>query len=155
AEALATVKETDGSADALRAAVHNNLGGLRYYRGNYRESLEAYRTALALFRARGSDADVAKVLNNMGPIQVEMGDPRGAREDLLQALKLKESLFGPDDPRTASTVENLAAADDALGERQRAVTLHARAAAIYRKKLGPRHPKLAQVFQAWGLSRQN
>ncbi|HEY1333203.1 MAG TPA: CHAT domain-containing tetratricopeptide repeat protein, partial [Myxococcaceae bacterium] len=47
------------------------------------------------------------------------------------------------------------AAHDGLREWQQAGALHSRAATIYRKKLGPRHPKLGQVFQAWGVSRQN
>ena len=152
-EALAVMGPSD--EEGIRGAIYNNLGGLCLYRSDYRGAMEAYRTALALFDARGANAgDIAKVLNNLGIVQHELGDERGARDAYLRALQLKESAFGQDHPSTASTVSNLAVVTDLLGDHTAAEALFSRAAASYRKAFGSAHPKLGEVLESWGESRQ-
>src|SRR5262249_6179954 len=49
-EALAVMGSSD--EEGVRGAIHNNLGGLRLYRSDYRGAMDSYRTALSLFEAR-------------------------------------------------------------------------------------------------------
>ncbi len=58
------------------------------------------------------------------------------------ALEAAEA-FGPDDPRLATTLNNLAAFYQAQGKYPEAEPLHKRALAIREKTLGPEHPDLA------------
>ena len=68
-----------------------------------------------------------------------------AEEAWLGALKEAES-FGPQDPRLATSLNNLAVLYASQGKYPEAEPLHQRALAIREKALGPEHPDVATGF---------
>jgi eukaryotic-like serine/threonine-protein kinase len=66
-----------------------------------------------------------------------------AAEHYERALRIKESLLGPDHPDVAMTVHNLAVLRTTEGRREEAEALYRRALAIFERALGPDHPKTA------------
>jgi tetratricopeptide (TPR) repeat protein len=66
-----------------------------------------------------------------------------AEKQFLAALEVAET-FGPEDPRLATSLNNLAELYRAQGKLQEALPLYQRALAIWEKALGPNHPDVAQ-----------
>ena len=61
-----------------------------------------------------------------------------------EALRLGEEEFGPDDPTTATLINDLAALYYSRGRYAEAEPLFQRSLAIREKALGPKHPDVAQ-----------
>ena len=78
---------------------------------------------------------------------------RGQYEEALRRLELalKEAeAFGEQDPRYATTLNNLASVYEAQGRYAQAEPLYKRALAIREKALGPDHPDVAQsLLRTW------
>ncbi len=72
----------------------------------------------------------------------EQGHYDEAEKQLLVALKEAEN-FGEQDPRLATSLNNLAGLYSAQGKYAEAEPLHQRALAIMEKALGPEHPNVA------------
>ncbi len=72
----------------------------------------------------------------------QQGNFPEAEKQLGAALKEAEG-FGPQDPRLATTLNNLAELYRAQGKYAEAEPLHKRALAIREKALGPEHPHVA------------
>ncbi len=60
---------------------------------------------------------------------------------------IKEKVLGPDHPRVATSLNNLAALYQAQGRYTEAEPLYKRALAIRKKVLGPEHPTVAQALE--------
>ena len=73
----------------------------------------------------------------------QQGDYAEAEKQFGAALKEAEK-FGPQDPRLATSLNNLAELYRAQGRYAEAEPLHKRALAIREKALGPEHPDVAQ-----------
>jgi tetratricopeptide (TPR) repeat protein len=71
------------------------------------------------------------------------------------ALRLGEEAFGPNDPTTATILNNLAGLHIRQGKYAEAEPLYTRALAIVEKALGPEHPNVAQSLENYaGLLRE-
>ena len=86
----------------------------------------------------------------------QQGNYPEAEKQFGAALKEAEG-FGPQDPRLAKNLNNLAELSRAQGKYTDAEPLHKRALAINEKVLGPEHPRvatslnnLAELYQAQG-----
>ena len=77
-----------------------------------------------------------------GDTAYQQGNYTEAVKQTKAALSLAEA-FGPDDPRLATTLNNLALLYDAQGRYTEAEPLYKRALAIREKALGPAHPGVA------------
>jgi tetratricopeptide (TPR) repeat protein len=64
-----------------------------------------------------------------------------------EALRLGTEEFGPNDPSTATSLNNLAALYQAQGHYAEAEPLYQRALAIREKALGPEHPHVAMSLE--------
>ena len=60
-----------------------------------------------------------------------------------RALQIVEKVLGPEHPRTATSLNNLALQYKTLGAYDQALPLYQRALAIREKALGPEHPDTA------------
>ena len=76
----------------------------------------------------------------------QQGKYAEAEKQLLTALQEAEN-FGPEDPRLAASLNNLAALYQAQGRSAEAEKLFKRALAIVEKALGPEHPTVAQALE--------
>ncbi len=110
-------------------------------------------------------AAVAYVFLQVGPWETYMaagdkayqqGNYPEAEKQLVAALKEAEG-FGPQDPRLATSFNNLALVYQAQGRFADAGPLYQRSLAIYEKALGPDHPdvgtslnNLGELFYAQG-----
>ncbi len=76
----------------------------------------------------------------------QQGDYAEAERQLGAALKEAEG-FGPQDPRLATSLNNLAVLYEARGRYAEAEPLYKRALAIVEKALGPEHPDVATSLE--------
>ncbi len=68
-------------------------------------------------------------------------------EKQLSAALQEAEKFGPEDPRLATSLNNLAVLYNAQGKYVEAEPLHQRALAIVEKALGPEHPNVAESLE--------
>ena len=70
------------------------------------------------------------------------------------ALTVDEQVLGPNHPRTATSLNNLALLYNNQGGSAKAEPLYQRALAIYEQVLGPNHPNTLVVRNNYARSRQ-
>ncbi len=98
---------------------------------------------LALWATAASAQDTQwKKSNDAGLMAYQQGRYAEAEKLFLAALKEAEK-FGEQDPRYATSLNNLAALYDTQGKYAQAEPLYQRALAIDEKALGPEHPDVA------------
>src|SRR5712692_4998022 len=85
-----------------------------------------------------------KELNAQVVLLYQQGKYAEAAATAEEALRMAEATFGPEDARTATSLNNLAALHWAQGRYAEAEPLYRRALAIDEKALGPDHPAVAQ-----------
>ena len=85
-------------------------------------------------------------LNGAGMEAYERGRYAEAEKLWLAALKEAKTFVG-DDPRLATSLNNLAELYRAQGKYAQAEPLYQRALAIWQKALGPEHPQVAMVLE--------
>jgi tetratricopeptide (TPR) repeat protein len=117
----------------------------------------ALAVADAAEQLRSSLKAVARVLNQTGLYQKARAAFAEAAPLYQRALVIYETLLGPEHPRTAISLNNLAGLYRAQGRPDKAEPLHQRALAIREKVLGPEHPgtatslnNLAGLYRAQG-----
>jgi len=71
----------------------------------------------------------------------------GEVEKQLSAALQEAEKFGPEDPRLAASLNNLAVLYNAQGKYVEAEPLHQRALTIVEKALGPEHPNMAESLK--------
>jgi serine/threonine-protein kinase len=148
--------QRSGRADASaaeRAQTQEALAYSRFRQGKFEEAERLYRDALAtLRRAYGPrDARLASVLNGLGIVLDERGDPAAAERVLRRAIDLHRAAR---DSVPAVYYHNLALAlerqnrfDDALG-------MHQKALAVYRQAYSRPHPLLASAIARMAFTYQ-
>jgi predicted ATPase/class 3 adenylate cyclase len=129
----------------MLAADLHNLGEARHLGGALDEAERLYREALALFEELGDLRGRAFALCYLGLIALDRGDPAGARELLLQSLRLR---WGAGlRASAADTLEALAEAAWRLGDLDGAAVM-LRAGALLREESGlARQPVYRDRYQ--------
>jgi len=120
------------TAREFRATALNNFASLKTRLGDYRAADTLYREALSIFRDVGGDAhpNVARVLNQIGELQLLQGKVVAARPYLEESLAISERSLGPDHVQVAVALSNLAFGALVTGESQIAQAHALRAAEI-------------------------
>lgn len=106
------------------------------------------KTAGDAFSLHGSGKNAfraAPYLNNLGALDLSLGDPLQARLAFAEALELLESSLGPDHPALISPLNNLGCADQAAGNYAAAERNLRRAAALQAKHLPRLHLRVAET----------
>ncbi len=108
-----------------------------------RSLLRVFLTVLWLWPATAL-AQVEQWQSHMdaGDQAYQQGNYAEAEKQLVGALKEAEG-FGPQDPRLATSLNNLGLVYDAQGKYTEAEPLYKRSLAIWEKALGPEHPDVA------------
>ncbi len=83
-----------------------------------------------------------------GAYAYRQGNYAEAFKQTKAALSAAEA-FGPNDPRLATTLNNLGVIYDTQGKHAEAEPLYKRALAIREKALGPEHPDVASVLESY------
>ena len=112
---------------------------MRYHRTTW---VLAGILCLALWSASFSQGILWETYTDAAKEAHEQGNYTKAEKLWVAALKEAEK-FGPQDPRLATGLNNLAALYDTQGKYGEAELLHKRSLAIKEKVLGPDHPNVA------------
>jgi class 3 adenylate cyclase/tetratricopeptide (TPR) repeat protein len=120
-------------------------------RGEYAAAEQLGARALAILENRlgPDDLDVARALNNLGVLYMELGRYAEAEPLLARALSTRQTQLRADHPHVARTLHNLGIVYMELGRYREAESLHARALAMREKTLAPNHPEV--LFGLTGL----
>lgn len=133
----------------------NNLGGLRFARGEVLPAKALFEEALTLLeRVANKSRDHAEVLattlNNLGLVEQALGHRLAAKQWLERSVTLRMEVLGPEHPHTAQGFANLGAFlenHDPKGARP----FFERALVIYEKVFGKDHADIATTLDHLGL----
>lgn len=110
----------------------NNLAMLHKLSGNLEESATLLRRALEeASHCHGEvHGETALIATNLGAVLCECGDLLGAEQRHMQALGIREQLFGPTHPEVGLSLGHLAVIYQMRGEHERARSFYSAAIAI-------------------------
>jgi tetratricopeptide (TPR) repeat protein len=115
-------------------------GDLEGAERSFRQALDAAHVQHAGLRA------VAACRNNLGAALRARGRLEAAEAELVEALRLREELAGPDSPRVAQTLTNLADVWNRMGRVEEAEGAFRRAIDIRRSKLDTSRREVAHLL---------
>jgi tetratricopeptide (TPR) repeat protein len=95
--------------------------------------------------------DVARILDELGMVQDELGEREAARASHERALGIFEAAYGPDHPDVARTLGNLGNVQLQMSELEAARATYERALAIEEPTYGPDHPDVARTLVGLGV----
>jgi tetratricopeptide (TPR) repeat protein len=127
------------------ASTLNNLAGLYYLQGHYKQAEPLYLQALELSKCLlGEDhPNVATSLNNLALLYDSQGRYEQAEPLYLQALELSKRLLGENHPSIATSLNNLASLYKSQGRYEQAEPLYLQALELSKRLLGEDHPNVA------------
>lgn len=110
----------------------NNLAMLRKLSGDLEEASVLLRRALdESSRCHGAaHGETALIATNLGAVLCECGDLLGAEQRHMQALGIREQLFGPNHPEVGLSLGHLAVIHQMRGDTERARTFYTAAIEI-------------------------
>ena len=115
--------------------------------GRNEEALQWGRTAQALAdRLDLGPRRRASLHQTLGAVAARTGDLNRAQTQIEAAVDLLEGLWGPDDPRLAPALTNLASVHLHRGDFDRAELLGQRTMTLVRDAYGPEHPTVSGVL---------
>jgi len=114
---------------------HATLGIIETRRGNRDAAERQFLHALATFRRLGRKGEAASVLNNLGNLSADSGDPHRAARFYEGALQLQRDIG--DDRGAALSLNNLSLAAQRVGDLDHA-SEHAEAAQLLFRRIGDR-----------------
>jgi Tfp pilus assembly protein PilF len=97
------------------------------------------------------DPEVAKALDNLGAVQLKMGELGEARAVIERALAVLQGAYGPDDLEVAKALGNLSIIQREMWELENARVSIERALAIFQTVYGPDHRDLTHTFVILGI----
>ena len=149
--AVALRRERGPGGEPELAVVLNDLASVHYYTGSYAEAARRFREVLALRRLHDRDPEqIALASSNLASALKQLGDFAQANTRYRETLALREELYGPDDPRVASSLYALGSLLYEQGELEEAVRSLRRALRIRTAELGERHTRVATVHGTLG-----
>lgn len=150
--AVALGEKVLGPDHLLMAAVHNNLGIVRYRMKDWPAAVEAYSRAVSIReKALGPNHPMlASSLNNLCGVRADTGDLEHAQPACERALAIWQTVVGPDHPELAQTIGNLAAVLDHKGDWPRSRALFEQVLAIFEKAYGADHPDVTETLNHLG-----
>jgi tetratricopeptide (TPR) repeat protein len=129
--ALAIREKALGMAHPTTGLTQLNLADVLQAQKKYAEAEKLQRIVLPLFeKVHGEDSKTATVLNNLGANLQTQARYKEAEPYLRRALAMKEKTLGSMNPSVAHTLNNLADVCEALGRKDEAAKLRARAVEI-------------------------
>ena len=123
-----------GPAHPTTALTMLNLADALQAQKKYAEAEKLQRIVLPIFeKVHGEDSKTATALNNLGANLQVQARYREAEPYLRRALLMKEKTLGPMNASVAHTLNNLADVCEALGRKDEAIKLRARAVEIQKQ----------------------
>jgi CHAT domain-containing protein/tetratricopeptide (TPR) repeat protein len=155
-QALAKAERMPDLPQATKFSVFENLGGLLFDQGRYREAEEIYRRALALYEGTPANEHTAASLQNLANVFVEEGRFADAETLYKRALAMREQVLGPNHKQVAQNLLNWGALlVDAEGRSEEAIPLYQRALSILQKVLGTENDDYAMTLNNLAAAYRN
>jgi tetratricopeptide (TPR) repeat protein len=117
--------------------------------GDIDKAIPLMQQSVAIYRARHATDPYpafAEAINNLGYLEEQKGDTRAAKALFLEALAMKQRLFGEKHPEVAAALANLAIVANDEGDLARAEELDRQALAMRRELQGQVHPDVADTL---------
>jgi tetratricopeptide (TPR) repeat protein len=148
--ALRIHETLEGEGHPSTASSLNDLGYALLFKGDSRRAKMYLERALPLWRQSRDDVNRAATLDNLGQLASSEGALLEARLYYARALRLRERVLGPTDPRTTISMHNLGLLLLELGELDEAGKCLERALEVRLQVLGPDHVHTAFSLHAVG-----
>jgi tetratricopeptide (TPR) repeat protein len=125
-----------------------------YHWGRYRESHQLVQSAFSLLSETSADDPKLKahILNDLGTTYSKIGEFQKALEYKVQALEIRQQLFGEQHPDTAQSFNNVGYSYGELRNHEKALEYQLRALEIQKKICGEQHPNTATYFNNVGIT---
>lgn len=148
AQQTTSVRPLEGSAQNWKQLTR--AATILVVRGEYDTALKKSHEALNLLKSqpRTNLADQAVVLSKMGLIHRLMYEHSKSEAYYLQSLRIREKVFGQDDPNYADSLLGLGLAYQNQQKHEESLRLLEWAMAIADKHLGPAHPDIDNYLVA-------
>jgi tetratricopeptide (TPR) repeat protein len=132
-----------GQLPTLQAELHNHLGIMATYRGQYERAVSEYREAIRIWEVALGPAhpQLAAPINNLGIVLSRQGKFDEALAAHERALKIRIAAFGPNHPEVGASENNLGAACQRTGDYEEARQHYQRAYDIHSAAGGPEAPQ--------------
>ncbi|CAF1019886.1 unnamed protein product [Adineta ricciae] len=134
--------------------VYNQLGNIKYQRGQYEEAITLFRKSLELrlMSSSPNHPDVAGSYNNIGAAYSDMGDYPKALSSYDQALKIQLQSLPLNHPDVAGSYNNIGNAYSHMGDYPKALSSYEQALKIREQSLPPNHPDVASSYNNIGTA---
>ncbi len=124
----------------------NNLAEVYHAQGRFAETESLRKRARAIEKKAAAQGDLWQRYMAAGVAAFQQGNYPEAEKQFAAAFKSAEG-FGPQDLRSATSLNNLAAFYHVQRRYAEAGPLYRRALAVLEKALGPDHFRLAQILE--------
>jgi tetratricopeptide (TPR) repeat protein len=146
---LETTREVFGHDHIRVAVVLHNYGF--HLRNRSPERAEAYlREAVEVLKGRGNDVAVARALDVLAAVQMDLEEYRQAEANFQRSLQLRRVALPDGHPDIAQSLNNLGSLYMRSKRYDRAVPMLEQALDRYRRILGDRHPQVVVVIYNLG-----
>jgi len=149
------LSECPTNAPAEKAGLLNALGLSKIGQGEYDEAEEVLNQSIKLSTYNKTlNAALAESYNHLGILYWTTGNNEKAENYAMQALQLRQSIYGEHSPFTAGSYMNLGLIDQHNNPEQ-AISYYDKAIAIYTTVFQSNHPLIASALINKGIVYQN
>jgi len=141
---LETTREVFGR-DHIRVAVVLHNYGLHLKNQNPKQAEAYLREAVEIMEGRGNDVAVARTLDVLAAIQMDLEEFDRAESNFKRSLQLRQGSLPDDHPDIAQSLNNLGSLYMRSQRYDLAVPMLEQALDRYRRTLGDRHPQVVVV----------
>ncbi|HEV8113947.1 MAG TPA: protein kinase [Planctomycetota bacterium] len=118
---LELLEKSAGAPGSDAARLHRTLAEAAGLMGDHATVERSLSLALGVLRGQGAEeVETAEVLERLGVVALDRGEPARARPRLSEALGIRKGAWAPDVAGIARVLVELARVDDALGDRAQA-----------------------------------
>jgi tetratricopeptide (TPR) repeat protein len=142
-------QETD---ESRKAPIYNQLGWVKYERGEYEEAIRFYEKSIKIEEKRKplNHQNLANSYNNIGVVYDKMGEYPKALSYYEKALEIKQQSLPPNHPDLAASYSNISMAYEKMGDYSKVLSSCEKALSIRQQSLPPNHPDLAVSYNNIG-----
>ena len=142
-----------GAPPAKTLTYQYQLGLLRFLEGRHSEAERILSSCQQQQKALGPGADAARAdtLEALGRSRFQLGSLEESAATHREALKIRLRLYGPNDPRVASSWSYLAAVRGRQGRSDEAIGYLTLALRVVRRAFSPDHPRVCDLLQGYGV----
>lgn len=135
------------------ALCYNEIGMIYRNQGDYKNALDYYTKALAVWESVFSPnhPDVATSYDNIGVVYYKQGDYEKALTYHNKALSIRKTIFEENNPDVATSYNNIGSVYESQGEYEKALEYYNKTLNIGKNVLEENHPNMASCYNNIGF----